>query len=298
MSTTTARKGTARKGSKTPEERRAEAKALHDRLAEQVAALADSERWEAFLRFARSFHAYSANNVMLILMQYPEASQVAGFRQWQAKGRQVRKGEKGIRILGYSRKKVTTEDEHGNEVDKYLARFPILTVFDIAQTDLMDGHSDPEVAHLLTGDDPLGIFVTMAAHLAEQGWTVTREAIPGAANGYTTSDGSQRIVVDSELAPAQAAKTMLHEAAHAVLHADNERVNYIEHRGLCETEAESVAYVLAGMCGLDTSDYSIGYVAGWAKGDAAMVKSTASNVMRAVAILSPALLGDESEVAA
>ncbi|MDQ3157311.1 MAG: ArdC family protein, partial [Actinomycetota bacterium] len=85
---------------KSPEQRKAEAEALHTRLNEQVEALASSGAWQQFLTFATSFHAYSLNNVLLILSQNDQASKVAGFRQWQAKGRQVRKGEKGIRILG------------------------------------------------------------------------------------------------------------------------------------------------------------------------------------------------------
>ena len=289
---TTATKTRKGKG-KTADERKAEAKALHDRLGEQVEALRDSDRWKAFLTFARSFHSYSANNVMLIAMQDPNATRVAGFRQWEAKGRKVRKGEKSIKILGYSRKKITDEDDEGNETEKWIARFPILSVFDIAQTDVMEGHEDTStVADRLTGDDPLGIYDAMAAHMRGLGWTVTCEPIHRGVNGFTTGDGSKRIVVSNTLAPAQRAKTMIHEAAHAILHAEG--VSYIEHRGLCETEAESVAYVLAGMAGLDTSAYSIGYVAGWG-GKAETMKATASNVMRAVNALAPALLGEVTE---
>lgn len=268
---------------KSPEQRKAEAEALHARLAEQVEALATSEAWKKFLTFATSFHTYSFNNVLLILSQHPEASQVAGFRQWQAKGRQVRKGEKGIKILGYSTKKITTEDDNGDETERKIARFPILTVFDIGQTDPIEGAEqvDDLTAHV-EGDDVAGIAGKVTAWLTGQGWAVDLEPIAGAANGYTTTDGSQRVVIDADLGPAQAAKTTLPEAAHVILHADEPIAEYVEHRGVKETEAESVAYVVAGLAGLDTAAYSVGYVAGWSQGDATVIRAAAENVMRAV----------------
>lgn len=133
MTTATAtrtKKTATRKPAKTIEEKKAQAEALHQSISDQVEALRDSARWTAFLTFAQAFHAYSLNNVLLILSQMPEASRVAGFRKWQSLNRQVVKGSKGIRIFGYSTKKVTEEDENGNEVEKKIARFPILSVFD------------------------------------------------------------------------------------------------------------------------------------------------------------------------
>ncbi len=102
--------------------------------------------------------------------------------------------------------------------------------------------------------------------MTEQGWTVTREHIAGETNGRTSLDGSRRIIVDDKISDAQAAKTMIHEAAHALMHANGDIDPPAElHRGRAEVEAESVAYVLAGLLGLDTTDYSIGYIAGWGK---------------------------------
>jgi Antirestriction protein len=131
-----------RRPGKTIEEKKAQAEALHNSISDQVEQLRDTGRWTAFLDFAKAFHTYSLNNLLLILSQMPEASQVAGFRKWQSLGRQVRKGEKAIRIFGYSTKKITQEDENGDEVEKRVARFPILSVFDIGQTDLIDGAED------------------------------------------------------------------------------------------------------------------------------------------------------------
>jgi len=95
----------------TPEDRKAQAEALHASITDQIETLVRSDRWVRFLQFAQSFHTYSLNNLLLILSQNPDATAVAGFRQWQGKGRQVRKGEKAIRIFGYSTRKTTDTGE-------------------------------------------------------------------------------------------------------------------------------------------------------------------------------------------
>lgn len=294
--TTTTKSKTRKFVSKSPEERKAQAKELHDRLTEQVSQLATSESWMNYLKFASKFHKYSFSNVLLIQMQHPGATQVAGFRKWQELHRQVRKGEKAIKIYGYATKKFTTTDEESGE-DKEQRRvyYPILSVFDISQTDPTEGWVEPETGcERLTGEDEAGIYGTIEEYLTGIGWSVTREEIPGETNGYTTVDGSRCVVVDSRLEPAQAAKTLIHECAHVTLHADKAATDEaLRHRGMAETEAESVAYVLAGLFGLDTSKYSVGYVTGWANGDVKLLQQTAERVMRAVHALSSALFGDE-----
>lgn len=138
----------------------------------------------------------------------------------------------------------------------------------------------------------------MRDHLLAAGWSVTREDLAGAANGYTSADGSRRVVIDANLSPAQAAKTLLHEVAHVTLHTDLTPTQYVEHRGTWETEAESTAYVLAGLLGIDTSPYSVGYVATWSQADTDLIKTTAENVMRAVHTLAPVLLDTEDAATA
>lgn len=288
MTTTTQTK----RAGKAPEQRKLEAEALHAQLVDQVELLTDSDRWRAFLDFSGSFYRYSLNNVLLILAQHPSAVEVAGFRAWQEKGRQVRKGERGIKILGYSTKTTTEGDPAtGEETTRVSARYPILSVFALDQTDPIDGHQDSSTVTVrLTGDDPAGIYTRMHDHLTSFGWTITREPIPGEINGYTTTDGTNRIVIDVDLTPAQAAKTLLHEAAHVVLHVDTFAAGeYQQHRGLAECEAESVAYVLAGMAGLDTSVYSVGYIATWTHGNTDLIRATAGNVLAAVGQLAGAL---------
>lgn len=296
----TTKRQTNRKG-RTPEQKRAEMEELHDKLAAAVEALRDSETWAAYLRFCGGFHRYSFSNLLLIWAQCPEASRVAGYRAWQAKGRQVRKGERGIRIYGTGTVKVAADDEdNGEEVENGRRRvfFPV-SVFDIAQTEVMEGHEDvSELAHTLTGDDERGILSRVVAYLTACG-VVVEFAPLRAANGYTQpsdekTGGPVRVVIADHLSPAQQAKTALHEAAHIALGHINDLADYLEHRGRHEVEAESVAYVLAGMLGLDSSAYSVGYVAGWAeRAEADVIRDSATRVLSAVHTLAEALQIDD-----
>lgn len=282
----------------TKQSRKERQDALLKNLHDEVETLTKGERWIEWLTFSASLRSvsgrrYSFNNQILAWMQRPEAQYLAGFKKWQDEGRQVRKGSKGISILGFrtfERDVILPNGKPGKETVPY---FPPVTVFDYADTDPIEGATrvfDPEaVAHpaqRLVGDDENGLYALIEAWLKGEGWTVTREAVSGETNGYTRTDGSKSIVIRDDVSDAQAVKTLIHEAAHAVLHTDAEgkgdAAHYVEHRGLCEVEAESTAYVVAALLGLDTSDYSIGYVATWADADHALIASTGENVTRAV----------------
>lgn len=278
---------------KTANQRREQAEALQQQITDQVETLRDSGQWQQFLDFAQNFHSYSLNNLLLILSQNRNASAVAGFRKWQEFNRQVRKGEKALKIFGYGEKKMTAEEEAEAEAHNLPIKrnakgeavkiyFPMLSVFDIAQTDLIDPEAgDPStLAQRLTGDDTKGIAAAVAHYITAQGWTVETEHITTGANGYTTTDGTKKIAIHDELAPAQVAKTMIHEVAHALMHENITYTEYIEHRGIKETEAESVAYIVAGTLGLDTSAYSIGYVAQWSEANTELIKETAARVLK------------------
>lgn len=294
------------KSSKSPEQRRAEMEALHDQLAEAVEELRSSERWAAYLRFCTSFHRYSFANVMLIWWQCPEASAVAGYRAWQAKGRQVRKGERGLRIIGTGTVRVSDDDaeEEGEKTEDGRRRvfFPV-SVFDISQTELAEGAEDVStVAHELTGADDAGILARVVAHLTATGVPVAFGSTRAGVNGYTSPADAEtgepvRVVINDQLDPAQQAKTALHEAAHIALgHIDDDPAEYVAHRGRYEVEAESVAYVLAGILGLDSSAYSVGYVAGWAeRAESDVIKDTAARVLKAAHTLAEALAPTEAE---
>ncbi|WP_243768872.1 ArdC family protein [Leifsonia sp. TF02-11] len=153
---------------RTAEQRKAQAEALHASIIDQVRQLADSGQWRTFLEFARSFYAYSLNNLLLILAQHPDATMVAGFRQWQTKGRQVRNGEHSIKIFGYSVKKTASTDENGDAgpEERTMHYFPVLSVFDISQTDPIDGAPVPQnPTQQLTGAQDHGVIVPLTAYL-------------------------------------------------------------------------------------------------------------------------------------
>jgi len=270
---------------------------MHATLTDAVAALAESGEWQRWLDFLGSFHAYSFKNTILILSQCPHATQVAGFKAWQSKGRQVRKGEKGIRIFGKPFRTVTETDEKTGEETRSTVSCPppVVTVFDHSQTDPIDGVEQHECpARPLEGDDPASLYTRVADYMTEKGWTVTREAIPGETNGYCVVDGSRRIVLDDALSAAHTAKTMIHEAAHALMHTDDDGKALADIPGpIREVEAESVAYVLAGLAGLDTSGYSVGYLTGWSKGDTDALTTTAVRVQATVHQLAEAITLDE-----
>lgn len=293
---------------RTPEQREAARKAREEKieamqadLAAGIEALTRSGQWLKWLDFLGGFHQYSANNVLLIQVQCPHATQVAGFRAWQAKGRQVRKGERAIRIFGKPVRKVSEEDERTGETVSRWVRCtpPVVSVFDISQTDPIEGVEQIKApVRQLQGDDPAELFERVREYITGTGWTVERERIPGETNGYCTVDGSKRIVVDADLSPAHAAKTMLHEAAHAILHTDDDgAASPGQDRSTQEVEAESVAYVVAGVFGLDTSPYTVGYVSSWSGGDPEAIKTTAARVQHAAHTLLDAL-NDETAATA
>lgn len=267
---------------------------LLDNLHREVESLTQGDRWAEWLKFSVSLRAvtgrrYSFNNQILAWVQRPDAEYLAGFKKWQEEGRQVRKGSKGISILGfrsYEKDVILPDGKPGKETVAY---FPPVTVFDYADTDPIEGAAkvfDPETAHpaqRLQGEDESGVFARLESWLNSEGWTVSRESLSGSMNGYTSTNGSHRIVVSADVSDAQALKTLIHEAAHMVLHtADGkDSADYVAHRGVCEVEAESVAYVVAGLIGLDTSAYSVGYVATWADADHDMIAATGANVTKA-----------------
>ncbi len=251
---------------------------LHDRLTEQVEQLVTGDDWAAMLDVAAQFHTYSAGNVMLILAQRPHATRVAGYRAWQALGRQVRKGERGIQILAPCtyRPKRTEQDNAGEGTNRNEPRrlrgFRAATVFDLEQT---DGEPLPEVApELLSGDAPTGLWDAVSSLIEAEGYTVLRlDCSP--ANGVTRFI-SRTVTVRPNVGAAQAAKTLTHELAHILLDhgADNPPP-----RDHAEVEAESVAHIVCAAAGLDSDSYSFPYVARWANGDPAVVKATAERVV-------------------
>jgi len=244
---------------------------LHAQIATKVADLTSSEQWQAWLRVATRFHQYSFNNTILIWTQRPDATLVAGYTTWQKSfHRQVTRGEHGIRILAPVTRRLPKLKPDGTPVlddkGKPLMATQIVgvkptSVFDISQT-TGDPVPEPPQPALLTGQAPDGLWRALANLVSEQGFRLERGDCRGA-NGYT--DYTTRTVkIRDDVDDAQAVKTLAHELGHVVLHNPTTDATPVC-RGSREVEAESVAYLVTAAHGLDSSQYTFTYVAGWAE---------------------------------
>ena len=234
---------------------------LLEGLSNGIGELTTSEKWTQYLDVQSRFYRYSPNNVMLILLQNPYATRVAGYRAWQALDHQVLAKESALRILAPMTYK--KDDAPEGEKASEIRGFKLVPVFDISQT---EGPDLPDVVSKLEGFAPDGVFVKLTEFAQGIGFRVERpESLDSGANGDTThSEGRIRVV--SSNSEAQQAKTLAHEIGHALLHDPAVETTRDLARGLKELEAESAAYVICTALGMDTSDYSFGYVAGWAGG--------------------------------
>jgi antirestriction protein ArdC len=213
---------------------------------------------------------------MLIAMQRPDATQVAGYGTWHSLGRQVRKGEHGIKILVCGAEKLTvTNVATGEKTEMESAshlRFRVVNVFDVEQT-FGEDLPDATTPRLLAGEAPDGLWAALAAQVGQAGCTVVRTDCSPANGSY--SPETRTVTVRPDLSDAQACKTLAHELAHVLMEHD-----YATRlRSLCEVEAESVAYVVMRSQGVETDGYSLPYVATWA-GDTKAVAATAAAVVK------------------
>jgi len=224
---------------------------MHTQLAEKVGSLASMDAWGSWLRFASGFHRYSFNNTLLIWAQRPEATMVAGYRAWQAKGRQVRRGESAIRVYGPVTRREPKLDPQGRPVrdgdgrpvqEVRIVGVKPVSVFDVSQTD-GDPLPEPPAARLLVGQAPPGLWDALQSFVEAQGYSVSRGEC-GGANGVTDFDARQARV-RADVDDAQAVKTLAHEAGHVLLHQPGQR-QPVACRGVAEVEAESVAFMGSG----------------------------------------------------
>lgn len=259
-------------------------KEITDRLEEGLKELFESEKYKNYLSTMSKFHNYSANNIQLIAMQRPDATFVAGYKAWQKNfERHVNKGEKGIRILAPAPYKIKEEqekidpvtkepmlDEDGmpvvEEVEIKIPAFRVVTVFDYAQT---DGKELPGLGVNELHGNVENYQDFMEALKRVSPVPISYEEIEGDKKGYFL-DLNHPISIKEGMSEAQTAKTGIHEVAHAKLHAkeigqDTERAAYKD-RETMEVEAESIAYTVCQHFGIDTSEYSFGYIAGWSSG--------------------------------
>lgn len=233
-------------------------KEITAKLEQGVQDIMDSARWTEYLRTMSKFHNYSACNCLLIMMQCPTASLVAGYRTWQKEfKRNVKKGEKAIRILAPMQRKHKDVDEDGNEIEIIFTTFRAVPVFDLSQT---DGEPLKTVAKELKGDADADLIAKL---IKVAPVPVSFVDFDGSAYGYYSHDGE--IVVRDSIDDKQKVKTLVHEIAHSILHSkDGEQAD--ADRRTREVQAESVAYVVLSYLGIDTSEYSFGYVATWGSG--------------------------------
>ena len=239
-----------------------------------------SDKYIEYLTFMSKFHNYSFNNIVLILMQKPDASLVAGYKAWQSKfKRQVRKGEKAITILAPCPHKRIEEDENGKKKEIVWTSFRAVSVFDVSQT---DGEELPTgCVETLTGE--VENFTDLKEKLeAVSPVPVSYENIEGEANGFY-SHTDKRIAVQEGMSEAQTIKTLIHEISHAILHNKDTGEAKDADKFTREVQAESTAYTVCSMLGIDTSDYSFGYIAGWSTGKEVKELNASMEVIRTTA---------------
>lgn len=279
-------------------------KEITDRLEQGIADLFNSDRFKEYLNVMSKFHNYSFNNTVLIALQKPDASLVMGFNAWKGKGieRSVKKGEQGIRIFAPAPYKIKTETEKidpdtkkpvigedGKPITEVkeitVPAFKVVCVYDVSQT---EGKELPTLGTNELFGNVENYKDFFAALEKTSPVPIAFEQIAGGAHGYYHLE-DKRIALDEGMSELQTLKTAIHEIAHAKLHdidlnaSAEERANRLDKRTR-EVEAESVAYTVCQHYGLDTSDYSFGYVAGWSSGrEMAELKSSLETIRRAAA---------------
>ncbi len=256
------------------------AKALRARIDDSVEALAQavddvraSETFKAYLDVQARFHHYSWHNSLLIMMQRPEASRVAGFQTWKKLGRFVRKGEHGIMIFAPCpfRREETTDS--GDTETREGIFFRPVHVFDVAQTDGKELHV---VDCPVVDSDASALLNVLERVAGKRGIAVGYETMTGTQSGYATDKGA-RIALDDRHSSGQRAKTLAHELAHCALHFGKTDESTALTRNMAELEAESIAYVVCRHFGLDTTVRSSAYIALWS-GDAKALRASLERI--------------------
>ncbi|HEX3016237.1 MAG TPA: ArdC family protein [Caproicibacter sp.] len=247
-------------------------KELSQKLIDGVRLTFESNRFKQYLNFMSVFHHYSPRNIALIFLQKPTAIQVASFEEWKKLGRYVRRGETGIsifeptKIVEKIKKPVLSDtgnpvsDKNGNpqeeEINKIRIRFHQVTVFDVSQT---DGDPLPALCNELQSAVPdFKTIFSALQHLSP--YKIVFEKMPDDKKGYC-SHAEKKIALRPGMSDQQIVKTLIHEYAHATLHANSPKSEREK-----EIEAESVAFIVSDFLGFDTSGYSFDYVSAWGCG--------------------------------
>lgn len=253
---------------------------------QQILKLTDSDRFKQYLNTLAKFHHYSARNIDLIYAQNPQATQVAGFKQWQtAFNRTVNRGEKAIRIAAPIIKKLTPEDQKRLDTteEKAIVGYHYIPVFDISQTsgEPVLSAKDFVKENLVDHKNVTNLYNELKDYLNNNtDIKVSEKSLSelGGAKGYFQPNTNEIVIGGDEPDNALKLKTLYHEYAHSQLHGLKSAFKD-RPRAYQETQAEAVAYVAMQNIGVDTSNYSLGYVATWAK-DKAVIHSALSEIQQ------------------
>ncbi len=277
---------------------------MYNKIEDGVQNVFTSENYKKYLDTVSKFRRYSPNNTILITLQNPEASLVAGYRKWESLGRNVKKGEKAIYILSpniknkYEYKETVERDEYGNVVynadgtekktkvkvstdEKYISGFSRVAVFDVSQT---EGEPLADIVQIL----PETVTQEYADAVSAALDSLTKvkhetEKLGVGHNGYCQHE-KNRIVLAEGLNPDMQIRTHVHEVAHYLLHGKdgNQKERTREQR---ELQAESVAYIISNRLGIDTSDYTFGYIAAWNGHDTSELKTILKDTQKATELI-------------
>lgn len=253
---------------------------------QQILKLTDSDRFKQYLNTLAKFHHYSARNIDLIYAQNPQATQVAGFKQWQtAFNRTVNRGEKAIRIAAPIIKKLTPAEKKRLDTtdERAIVGYRYLPVFDVSQTsgEPVLSAKDFVKENLADHQNVTSLYNAFKDYLNQQTDLKVSEApleTLNGAKGYFQPSTNEIVIGGDEPDNALKLKTLYHEYAHSQLHGLKSAFKD-RPRAYQETQAEAVAYVAMQNIGVDTGNYSLGYVATWAK-DKAVIHSALSEIQQ------------------
>jgi hypothetical protein len=253
---------------------------------QQILKLTDSDQFKKYLNTLAKFHHYSARNIDLIYAQNPQATQVAGFKQWQtAFNRTVNRGEKAIRIAAPIIKKLTPAEKKRLDTtdERAIVGYRYLPVFDVSQTsgEPVLSAKDFVKENLADHQNVTSLYNAFKDYLNQQTDLQVSEvplATLNGAKGYFQPSTNEIVIGGDEPDNALKLKTLYHEYAHSQLHGLKSAFKD-RPRAYQETQAEAVAYVAMQNIGVDTGNYSLGYVATWAK-DKAVIHSALSEIQQ------------------
>ncbi|MGO8906754.1 MAG: ArdC family protein [Solirubrobacteraceae bacterium] len=292
------------KGRKLTDAERAERRqADRERLERAARALLSSDGWHRWVRVrsTNGLSRYSFGNQLLIAMQRPDATYIAGFRAFLELNRCVRKGERAIRILApmslRDRDKEAAKRKGGDDREQSKRTvFRAVSVFDVSQTDPLPG-KDPvsleSPSQPIQGETHAHLLTQLEQLAAQLGYTVQRRALDGPVDGWCDS-AKQEVVINAALAANAQVRVLVHEIAHAL------GVSYTDYgRRRAEVLVDTVTFIVCGSVGLDTSGSSVPYVAGWGEsGELDAIRGYAETIDKIARRIEDSLRSDEAHATA